>query len=143
MKQIRYQRPPRTVPGTTEDILAFMAEHGTQDKDAAVPVPEKRACKGPERRKGGVLRMTVDLHGLTSDEASRRLRLMIESCRSKKILELLIIHGRGRHSAPDQGPVLKGLVQEMLGNELALSVTRFRPGLPHEGGEGVTVAYLA
>jgi len=143
MKQERFPRKQRTIPGTTEDILSFLASHGTQDKDFAGPVPEKPVVRGIEKRKGGVLRKTLDLHGLTSDEASIRLRLTIESCQKQGIKELLIIHGLGRHSAPAEGPVLKGLVREMLDNELRLSVLRFRTGLPREGGEGATVAYLA
>jgi DNA-nicking Smr family endonuclease len=138
MKRLRFQRLPRTVPGTAEDILLFLEAHGVRDKDAAAPAPEK-----PEKRKGGVLRMTLDLHGLTSDEASRRLRQTVETCGSRGIKELLIIHGQGRHSAIAGQPVLKGLVREMLGNELRLRVTRSRGGLPREGGEGATVAYLA
>jgi DNA-nicking Smr family endonuclease len=143
MKRLRYNRPPRTIPGTTEEILSFLAAHGTRDKDFAEPVPEKPVVHRIERRKGGVLRETLDLHGLTSDEASLRLRLIIELCQNHGVKELLIIHGQGRHSAPAEGPVLKNLVREMLENELRLSVLRFRSGLPREGGEGATIAYLA
>ena len=143
MKHLRFQRPPRTIPGTTEDILSFIASHGTRDKDAVVARPEKPAPRNTEKRKGGVLRMTLDLHGLTGDEASVRLRLTMESCGKHGIKELCIIHGYGRHSMPAEGPVLKNLVLGMLDNELRLSVVRFRTGLPREGGEGVTVAYLA
>jgi DNA-nicking Smr family endonuclease len=143
MKQERFSRKPRTIPGTTEDILSFLASHGTRDKDAARPVPDKPVVRRIEKRKGGVLRETLDLHGLTSDEASLRLRLTMDSCQKRGIKELLIIHGQGRHSAPAEGPVLKSLVREMLDNVLRLSVLRFRTGLPREGGEGATVAYLS
>lgn len=137
------KRPPRTVPGTTDDILSFLAAHGTQDKDFAGPAVQKPALGRADKRKGGILRKTLDLHGLTSDEASLRLRLTVESCKKHGIKELLIIHGQGRHSTAAEGPVLKGLVQGMLENDLRLSVLRFRTGLPREGGEGATVAYLA
>jgi DNA-nicking Smr family endonuclease len=143
MKRLRCQRPQRTVPGTTEDILSYMDVHGTRNKDDCVPKPEKPRLSDITRGKGGVLRMTIDLHGLTSDEASRHIRLTIDSCKNRGIKELLVIHGRGRHSGYNEGPVLKNLVHQMLERELVLSVRDFRSGLPREGGEGVTIAFLA
>jgi DNA-nicking Smr family endonuclease len=142
MKRFRYQPPPpRTVPGTTGDILSYLEAHGTRNKDSAASVPAPARPK-IEKGKGGVLRRTLDLHGLTSDEASRRIRQTIDSCKEHGVRELLIIHGRGSHSTFNEGPVLKNLVLELLDNELRLSVQSFRPGLPREGGEGVTVAFL-
>jgi len=143
MKRLRYQRPPRTVPGTTEDILSYMDVHGTRNKDDCAPKPEKSRVSDIARGKGGVLRMTLDLHGLTSDEASRRIRLTIDSCKNRGIKELLVIHGRGRHSGYNEGPVLKNLVHQMLERELVLSVRDFRSGLPREGGEGATLVFLS
>jgi len=148
MKRGHFQRPPRTVPGTTDDILSFLKVHGTRDKDAAAPAPQKpsafrTAGRRLEKRKGGVLRTTLDLHGLTGEESSLQLRQAVESCGSRGIKELLIIHGQGRHSAPAGRSVLKILVRDMLDNELRLRVTHYRAGLPREGGEGATIAYLA
>ena len=143
MKRLRYKRPPRTVPGTAEDILSYVDAHGTRNKDECAPKPEKPRVSDIARGKGGVLRLTLDLHGLKSDEASRRVRYAIDSCKRRGIKELLVIHGRGRHSGCNEGPVLKNMVHRMFENELALSVRDFRIGLPREGGEGVTVAFLA
>ncbi|MBN2188764.1 MAG: Smr/MutS family protein [Chitinispirillaceae bacterium] len=142
MKRLHFQRLPRTVPGTAEDIFLFIKAHGVRDKDACAPAPEQARVRKAKKRKGGVLRATLDLHGLTSDEASRRLRQAVESCGGRGIKELLIIHGRGLHSGPAGRPVLRDLVGEMLDKELRLRVTRSRTGLPREGGEGATVAYL-
>ena len=136
-------RMPRTIPGTTQDILSYMDAHGTRDKDDLAPKSEKSRASDIARGKGGVLRMTIDLHGLTGDEASRRVRYAIDSCKSRGIKELLVIHGRGSHSDYNEGPVLRNLVRQMFDNELALSVRDFRTGLPREGGEGVTIAFLA
>lgn len=137
------RRVPRTIPGTTGDILSYLAAHGTRDKDSAAPEPVKSSGRKIEKRKRGVLRTTLDLHGLTSEEASQRIRQTVESCRQHGVRELLIIHGRGHHSSVNEGPVLKNLVGMMLENELALSVKNSRTGLPREGGEGVTVISLA
>jgi DNA-nicking Smr family endonuclease len=134
--------PPRIIPGTTEDIFAYLKEHGVRDKDQAVPraKPVKPAIR---KGKGGRLRMTLDLHGKTSDEASRSLRAMLQTCREHGVTELLVIHGRGHHSSMDEGPVLKTLVHSMLDNELKLSVKDFHTAIPREGGEGATVLFLA
>jgi DNA-nicking Smr family endonuclease len=142
MRHFHYHRPPRTVPGTAEDILAYLAAHGIRDKDSVEPVPENSIAPRIEKRKKGVFRMTLDLHGLTSEEASRRIRLTIGECGHRGVKELLVIHGRGRHSSLNEGPILKNLVRGMLDNELRLSVRDFRSGLPREGGEGVTLVYL-
>jgi DNA-nicking Smr family endonuclease len=144
------KRTPRTVPGTTEDILSYMDAHGTRNKDGFAPASGGSAASAPEksrgsavrRKKGGVLRMTLDLHCLTSEEATCRIRCAIDSCRSRGIKELLVIHGRGLHSGYNEGPVLKNLVRRMLDNELVLNVKDFRSGLPREGGEGVTLVFL-
>jgi DNA-nicking Smr family endonuclease len=135
-------RPPRTIPGTTEDILAYLKEHGVSDKDISAP-SHRKAKPNFQKGKGGILRMTIDLHGKTCDEASRALRAMIETCKEHGIRELLVIHGRGHHSSMDEGPVLKTMVRSMLDNELKLRVKDFRTALPHEGGEGATVLFLA
>ena len=142
MKRLRYQHPPRTVPGTTDDILSFLAAHGTRDKDSVLPPEEKAASGRIEKRKANVLRMTLDLHGLTSDEASRSVRGTIDSCKTRGIKELLIVHGRGIHSGANAEPVLKSLVRRLLEDEYAMSVRYFRGGLPREGGEGATLVYL-
>jgi DNA-nicking Smr family endonuclease len=139
---MKQTHPPRTIPGTTEDILSYLKEHGVRDKDQEVPrvKPLKPAI---QKGKGGRLRLTLDLHGKTSDEASRSLRVMLQTCREHGVRELLVIHGRGHHSSMNEGPVLKTLVHSMLENELKLSVKDFRTALPREGGEGATVFFLA
>jgi DNA-nicking Smr family endonuclease len=139
---MKQNRSPRTIPGTTEDILSYLKEHGVRDKDQELPRP-KPLKPAFQKGKGGILRMTLDLHGKTCDEASRALRAMIETCKEHGVRELLVIHGRGHHSSMHEGPVLKTMVRSMLDNELKLRVKDFRTALPHEGGEGATVLFLA
>jgi DNA-nicking Smr family endonuclease len=142
VKTFPVKRAPRTIPGSTGDILSFLDRHGTQDKDAVAAKGAKAAKKPVEKGKGGALRMTLDLHGRTSDEASRQLRSTLEWCRLHGIRELLIVHGQGRHSAPEDGPVLKNLVRDMLDCELRLQVKEYRTALPRDGGDGATVVFL-
>ncbi len=143
MKRQPYKRSPRTIPGSSEDIFSYLDAHGVYDKDRTAPPPAKSPKQPIEKRKGGIRRMTLDLHGSTSDEASRRIRSTIEWCRGHGVGELLVIHGIGRHSAPAEGPVLKNLLHDLLDYELKSTVRGFRAGLPREGGEGATVIYLA
>lgn len=136
------QRPARFVQGTDRDILEYLEQHGTHDKDSAVTAARDGVRARSGRRERGGHRVTLDLHGLTSEEASRRLRCAVGSCRERGVKELLVIHGWGRNSPPGRGPVLKGLVEDVLGNELRLQVRDFRKGRPREGGDGATVVYL-
>jgi DNA-nicking Smr family endonuclease len=138
------KRPPRTVPGSTEDILAYLDKYGVQDKDRVSSAPAKRArLQFPiEKLSNGTLRLRVDLHGLIADEAERRFRFAVQFSLEHGIRELLVIHGHGVHSAPSEGPVLKNLVRMMLESELCDRVRDYRTGVPKEGGEGVTVVYL-
>jgi DNA-nicking Smr family endonuclease len=142
MKPSNYQRPPRTIPGSSEDILAFLDKHGTQNKDAFAEKAPAPAKKKIEKGKGGIPRMTLDLHGQTSEQASMRIRLTFESCRHHGVRELLIIHGQGRHSNLQEGPVLKKLVHDMLDYELKMQVREYRSASPREGGDGATMVHL-
>lgn len=141
MKQL-YSRPPRTIPGSSEDILAFLDRHGTQNKDAFVAKEEKPATKRIKKGKGGIPRMTLDLHGQTGEQAARRMRLIFDSCGDHGVKELLVIHGRGHHSSVQERPVLKKLVHDMLDFELNLRVKDYRGASPREGGDGATLVFL-
>ncbi|MGC8878823.1 MAG: endonuclease MutS2 [Anaerolineae bacterium] len=76
----------------------------------------------------------LDLRGYTSEEALARLeRYLDEACRAN-MPWVRIIHGRGTG-------VLRQTVREAL--QAHPLVASFRPGEEGEGGDGVTVAYLA
>src|SRR5690606_2722167 len=62
----------------------------------------------------GSLYPTLDLHGLTADEAVARTRSWLERCQADGELAVRIITGRGRHSV---GPaVLPGEIRHLLGS---------------------------
>ena len=139
MKRFRnpFRRQPRVVPGTTEEILTYIDTHGIDDKDRRAPIVP------PPPRRSKVTRYVLDLHGMKSEEAEQRIDEAIEMCKDDHIREILIIHGRGIHSGAEDLPVLKTLVHNLLDGRLKNRVKRWRPGLPAEGGEGVTLLYLA
>lgn len=120
-------------------ILEYIKFHGVVDKDASLG--KKVPAKKIQIRKG-VCRTTLDLHGMKSLDARRKILFTFENSRNKGIKEILIIHGRGFHSNPNDGPVLKTLVMDMLENELRSLVQSFKMAPPRDGGEGATVVVL-
>lgn len=128
-----------------DEMLRFLDEYGVVDKDLrskqqAALAPQQSPQSG--RQSGHGKRVTIDLHGLRQTEASRLLRDTIDDCAHSGVRELLIIHGYGLHSSPDEGPVLKTLVVTMLERECHYAIKNYRPALPREGGAGATVVRL-
>lgn len=123
------------------EILQHLEKYGITDKDSFAmnrdAIRKKRLQKIDEFRS-----CKLDLHGLTTREAARSLRIALESCRQRGVREILVIHGKGYHSDSENGPVLKKLVQQMLENELAGLIRNFRPAKFNEGGEGATLVTL-
>ena len=141
MKRIKPRR--RTVMGTSEDILSFIETYGIVDKDTAAKTAAEYRRVVRKRKRERLIRYVLDLHGLSSSEAEARIVAELGACRDRGVREVLVIHGRGLHSNAPEGPVLKNLVQTLLEGKLKGMVKRYRPGIPAEGGEGVTVLFLS
>ncbi len=125
------------------EILQHLEKYGITDKDTEHQKASSfKKKKQQVKTKITVKRDRVDLHGLTSFEAEKVLRVTIESCRSRGVKELLIIHGKGHHSDSETGPVLKTLVYQMLEHELNRFVKSFIPAMRKDGGDGATVVFL-
>ncbi|MCX7726084.1 MAG: Smr/MutS family protein [Chitinispirillaceae bacterium] len=125
---------------TKEEIISYIEKHGIvkKDKDISISTTKKQQKKAEKP-----YRMTIDLHGMKSDEASAKLRYALERCKDIGKKELLVIHGYGLHSSIEEGPVLKKLVRDMLDNELRLRYKTYRPAKPSEGGEGATLIIVS
>ncbi len=121
-------------------MFSYLKTHGVVDKDGSVAESKRRIKKGSRKRRKP--RKTVNLHGLTSLEASVRIRIALEECRNKGIHEMLIIHGKGIHSDLETGPVLKTMVKNMLTVELCMEVRSFYSAAQNDGGDGATVVNL-
>jgi DNA-nicking Smr family endonuclease len=94
------------------------------------------------RRGAFAIAETLDLHGQTSDQARKSLELFVGKCRTAKKRCVLIVTGRGLHSA-DEIPVLKQGVQEWLTRgKLARSVLAFCSAQPRDGGVGAVYVLL-
>lgn len=132
-------KPERRMPA--DEILSFVEKYGVERKDAAVSAPDAHRHTGGGKR-GAAHRMTLDLHGLHSDDAARKLRHALERCRETGMRELLVIHGYGLHSNPNDGPVLKKLVRDLLDNDFRPKYRSYHTASMHDGGEGATVVLI-
>lgn len=75
----------------------------------------------------------LDLHGLTVGEAGHALARFLGRVRTRRIICVRIIHGKGL-SSPGRAPVLKPQVARWLRAHEA--VLAFAPTQPKDGGEG-------
>jgi DNA-nicking Smr family endonuclease len=85
----------------------------------------------------------LDLHGRARDQALGALERFMNSAHQQEQRCVLLIHGRGHHSAED-GPVLKPMAWQWLtASTLASSVVMaFASARPAQGGDGATLVLL-
>jgi DNA-nicking Smr family endonuclease len=126
--------------GGADEILSHIEKFGVDRKDAADGNDKRESPRGNRRTRSH--RMTLDLHGLRSDDAARRLRGALDRCRETGMRELLVVHGYGLHSDPAEGPVLKKLVRDLLDRELRPKYRTYRTAAIRDGGEGATLVAL-
>jgi DNA-nicking Smr family endonuclease len=90
-------------------LSAWLSTNGVYDKDADAV---NRAERSAARRRRLLVKKPddeMDLHGLTQEEAWDKLEAFFTNARREGFEKLLIIHGKGNHSAGDA--VLKTLVR--------------------------------
>ena len=84
----------------------------------------------------------LDLHGLRGEDAGRRVVAFVRSAQRAGKRVVLIVHGRGQHSAGGVG-VLAEVVLETLSRGGAAPVVRaFMSAPQRQGGSGALVVYL-
>lgn len=94
---------------------AWLTTYGVYDKDAEDPELNGEALSAAERRRRLLARRpdaSIDLHGLTADEAWNALEGFFETSRRQGCRKVAIIHGKGNHSRGEA--VLKGLVRQFI-----------------------------
>tara|TARA_B100000123_G_scaffold243187_1_gene197870 strand:- start:62 stop:484 length:423 start_codon:yes stop_codon:yes gene_type:complete len=96
-------------------------------------------------------RFKFDLHGLSIDEANKRVTEIIENCYEKGFKEILLITGQGHHSNLDKNvyvskdhSTLKGTIPEFIKNNSALSskIIKIENASLREGGKGALIIRL-
>lgn len=134
---------PAPPPSAREGMIAWMNRYGVPDKDGRGDPEEGGMDRSErERERARLERMkpeaSLDLHGLTTDDALARLRLFLDDSLRKGLCKVLIIHGKGNHSEGD--PVLAGAVARFL--EAYPPAGKRGPADRALGGRGALVLYL-
>jgi DNA-nicking Smr family endonuclease len=84
----------------------------------------------------------LDLHGLAREEARGAMERFLRDSRLGGKRCVLVVHGRGRHSA-DQLPVLKeALIGWLAGGRFGRQVLAFSSARPADGGAGALYVLL-
>jgi DNA-nicking Smr family endonuclease len=84
--------------------------------------------------------LTIDVHGLTSDQAVRMIDAVLHSALESDLRTLLIVYGRGLHSP--EGPVLPGVVIDHLHRVRSESVLALCSAPAKWGGPGALLVRL-
>lgn len=117
-------------------MTVWLNRYGTVDKDKVADQAEERA-RMSNREYLHDLRpqATIDLHGLTRDEAWPRLEAFVSTCHKRGLKKILIIHGKGNHSTGND-PVLGPMVRLFIEQDKRLGLS----GHPdrNNGGNGAT-----
>ena len=111
-------------------------------------IEDKEESKTPIKK---FSRFKFDLHGLSIDEANKRVTEIIESCYEKGFKEILLITGQGHHSNLDKNvyvskdhSTLKGTIPEFIKNNSALysKIIKMENASLREGGKGALIIRL-
>jgi DNA-nicking Smr family endonuclease len=86
---------------------------------------------------------TFDLHGFTSDEAERKLQRFLERQQGPRRRAVLVVHGRGSHSAGGRGVLRDQIATWLSGPPFADMVLCFATARPRDGGGGALYVLLA
>lgn len=92
----------------------WLRRYGVEDKDTAAADSPERESPAERRRRLHAMKCdaVIDLHGLTRDDAWARLESFFADAVRRGLEKVLIIHGKGTHSAED--PVLGPMVRVFL-----------------------------
>jgi DNA-nicking Smr family endonuclease len=91
------------------------------------------------RRTHWVVQATLDLHGLTGDEAVAETAVFLAACRREGRRCVRIVHGKGLRS-PGKEPVLKRRIRKLLTRRD--EVLAFAEPRAHQGGGGAVIVLL-
>ena len=78
---------------------------------------------------------SIDLHGMTQDQAWKALNDFVAAAKFRGLQKILIIHGKGIHSADSKG-ALTGLVKKFIEGDQRLGASG--PADKAHGGNGAT-----
>jgi DNA-nicking Smr family endonuclease len=129
--------PGREAP-RPDPLSAWLRANGVVDKDAGT---EESAAHPSERRRRRIAKKadaSLDLHGLTRDEAWIAMENFFRAGRQQGFDKLLIVHGKGNHTNGEA--VLKRAVRDFI--ESCAYAGESGHGTAVEGGNGATWVLL-
>ena len=94
---------------------------------------------------------SIDLHGLTLDQANKKISNFIKECYLENVNKIIVITGKGLHSQNEKNPyiskklsILKYSVPEFIKNngELLSLIYEFGTAKIEDGGSGAFYIYL-
>jgi DNA-nicking Smr family endonuclease len=122
-----------------EDILnKWEKNNGIYDKDMEAENSRISPQERRSRLKNKKPDAELDIHGHTRDEAWQALEIFFNDSKGKGLEKLLVIHGKGNHSAGEA--VLKRIVMEFI--EHCPFAGESGRGKSVAGGEGATWVLL-
>jgi len=114
----------------------WLRRYGVIDKDAEAEEYEYRTkIENREYLRQMRPEETIDLHGMTREEAWQRLDCFVAACKQRGLRKILIIHGKGNHSHGTD-PVLGEMVRSFIEADKRLGSSG-HPDRNH-GGSGAT-----
>lgn len=94
-----------------ESFEKYLDTHSTVDKDKTLEkISQSKKVNSPEYIKNLPVDATLDLHGLTRDEAWSQIDIFVENCIRRGYKKIMLIHGKGNHNS-DSDCVIKDLVR--------------------------------
>ena len=116
-------------------MSVWLQRYGVIDKDKQLEDKlQQEIISNTDAVKQMPCEASIDLHGLTREEADTRLHDFITECIRRGLKKVLIIHGKGNHS--DTGPVLSHAVRSFIESDKRLG--RFGFADKNLGGKGAT-----
>ncbi|WP_155875537.1 Smr/MutS family protein [Desulfuromonas sp. AOP6] len=115
--------------------VTFVDEYPEEETPGAVPRRMKLLRKGKLRPEA-----TLDLHGLTRDEARAKVRFFLEDSLHHRRKVVLVITGWGKGSGKE--PILRDDMERYLGQEGRAWVSEWGRAPRQHGGEGALVVFL-
>lgn len=140
-KKITYEdKMQKEAQQAANPMDVWLRRYGVIDKDAAADEYNQRERQeSREYLKEMRPEEFIDLHGMTREEAWQRLDSFVSECKRRGLRKILIIHGKGNHSAGSD-PVLGEMVRTFIEEDKRLG-TSGHPDKNH-GGNGATWAII-
>ncbi|GHV25648.1 DNA mismatch repair protein MutS [Spirochaetia bacterium] len=121
-----------------DPLTAWLRIYGVPNKDAEIAEAAVPPSKQRRRLRAKKADATLDLHGLTRDEAWIAMEEFFRAGQQQEMEKLLIIHGKGIHSEKDA--VLKRTVRDFI--ERCPFAGESGQGEAADGGSGATWVLL-